>query len=35
LGYSAAAPEERLISRGAPARRPRKVPTDLIHHSVW
>jgi nitroreductase len=35
LGYSAAAPEERLISGGAPARRPRKVPTDLIHHSVW
>jgi len=35
LGYSAAAPEERLISGSAPARRPRKVPTDLIHHSVW
>ena len=34
LGYSAAAPEVRPI-RGAPARRPRKVPTDLIHHSVW
>ena len=34
LGYSAAAPEVRSIS-GSPTRRPRKVPTDLIHHSVW
>jgi nitroreductase len=34
LGYSAAPPEVRSIS-GSPTRRPRKVPTDLIHHSVW
>jgi nitroreductase len=34
LGYSAAAPEVRSIG-GSPTRRPRKVPTDLIHHSVW
>ena len=34
LGYSVVAPEARPI-RGSPARRPRKVPTDLIHHSVW
>jgi nitroreductase len=34
LGYSATAPEVRVIT-GSPARRPRKVPTDLIHHSVW
>jgi nitroreductase len=34
LGYSAAAREVRS-TRGSPARRPRKVPTDLIHHGVW
>jgi nitroreductase len=34
LGYSAAAPEVRPIT-GSPARRPRKAPTDLIHHGVW
>jgi nitroreductase len=34
LGYSAAAREVRSI-RGSAARRPRKVPTDLIHHGVW
>jgi nitroreductase len=34
LGYSAAAPEMRAIT-GSPARRPRKAPTDLIHHGVW
>ncbi|HEY6687504.1 MAG TPA: nitroreductase family protein [Propionibacteriaceae bacterium] len=34
LGYSAAAPEVRPIT-GSPGRRPRKAPTDLIHHGVW
>jgi nitroreductase len=34
LGYSATAPEVRAIT-GSPARRPRKAPTDLIHHGVW
>jgi nitroreductase len=34
LGYSAAAAEVRPIT-GSPGRRPRKAPTDLIHHGVW
>jgi nitroreductase len=34
IGYPGSGPDTRAVT-GSPARRPRKAPSELIHHGVW